>query len=161
MKKHLLILVSLILVSCGARKVQVNTSEIKKDSVVNTTEINTNNSSITTDENSKIVDNSTNEEITIVPVDSTKEFKVNGKTYFNVKLSIKKTKANSIYKNNKKVSEIDLKQQIKHTQAKTSTKQNTKVKNVDRKASYSYLWILIILIIIYTVYKWQNKLRLL
>ena len=33
MKKHLYILVSLVLLSCGSRKVQINTTEIKKDSI--------------------------------------------------------------------------------------------------------------------------------
>ena len=59
-------------------------------------------------------------------------------------------------------SQIQLKHQIKHTEAKSSTKQNTKVKNIDRKESIlNYWWILLILIIIYSAYKWQSKLRLL
>lgn len=162
MKKHLYILVSLVLLSCGSRKVQVNTSEIKKDSSVTTTKIDSSKSIKTTDDNTNINFNTEETEISIIPLDSTKEIKVNGKTYFNVKLRIKKRKDNTTYQNTKKVAQIDLKHVIKHTEAKSSTKQNTKVKNIDRKESIlNYWWILLIIILIYLFYKWQSKLRLL
>ena len=162
MKKHLYILVSLLLLSCGSRKVQVNTTEIKKDTSVTITQIDSSKSIKTTDDNTNIYFNTEETEISIIPLDSTKEIKVNGKTYFNVKLRIKKRKDNTTYQNTKKVAQIDLKHVIKHTEAKSSTKQNTKVKNIDRKESIlNYWWILLILILIYLAYKWQNKLRLL
>lgn len=162
MKKHLYILVSLVLLSCGSRKVQVNTTEIKKDSAVTTTKIDSSKSIKTTDDNTNIDFNTEETEISIIPLDSTKEIKVNGKTYFNVKLRIKKRKDNTTYQNTNKVAQIDLKQVIKHTEAKSSTKQNTKVKNIDRKESIlNYWWILLIIILIYLFYKWQSKLRLL
>lgn len=157
-----LIIFSLLLVSCGSRKVQVNTSEIKKDSSVTTTKIDSSKSIKTTDDNTNINFNTEETEICIIPLDSTKEIKVNGKTYFNVKLRIKKRKDNTTYKNTNKVAQIDLKHVIKHTEAKSSTKQNTKVKNIDRKESIlNYWWILLIIILIYLFYKWQSKLRLL
>lgn len=162
MKKHLYILVSLVLLSCGSRKVQVNTSEIKKDTSLTTTQIDSSKSIKTTDDNTNIDFNTEETEICIIPLDSTKEIKVNGKTYFNVKLRIKKRKDNTTYQNTNKVAQIDLKHVIKHTEAKSSTKQNTKVKNIDRKESIlNYWWILLIIILIYLFYKWQNKLRLL
>lgn len=162
MKKHLYILVSLVLLSCGSRKVQVNTSEIKKDTSLTTTQIDSSKSIKTTDDNTNIDFNTEETEISIIPLDSTKEIKVNGKTYFNVKLRIKKRKDNTTYQNTKKVAQIDLKHVIKHTEAKSSTKQNTKVKNIDRKESIlNYWWILLIIILIYLFYKWQSKLRLL
>lgn len=162
MKKHLYILVSLVLLSCGSRKVQVNTSEIKKDSIVTTTQIDSSKSIKTTDDNTNINFNTEETEISIIPLDSTKEIKVNGKTYFNVKLRIKKRKDNTTYQNTNKVAKIDLKHVIKHTEAKSSTKQNTKVKNIDRKESIlNYWWILLLIILIYLFYKWQSKLRLL
>jgi hypothetical protein len=162
MKKHLYILVSLVLLSCGSRKVQVNTTEIKKDSIVTTTQIDSSKSIKTTDDNTNIDFNTEETEICIIPLDSTKEIHVNGKTYFNVKLRIKKRKDNTTYQNTKKVAQIDLKHVIKHTEAKSSTKENTKVKNIDRKESIlNYWWILLLIILIYLFYKWQNKLRLL
>ena len=162
MKKHLYILVSLVLLSCGSRKVQVNNTEIKKDSSVTTTQIDSSKYIKTTDDSTNINIDTEETEISITPLDSTKEIKVNGKTYFNVKLRIKKRKDNTTYQNTNKVAQIDLKQVIKHTEAKSSTKENTKVKNIDRKESIlNYWWILLILIIIYSAYKWQNKLRLL
>ena len=162
MKKHLYILISLVLLSCGSRKVQINTSEIKKDTSVTITQIDSSKSIKTTDDNTNIDFNTEETEISIIPLDSTKEIKVNGKTYFNVKLRIKKRKDNTTYQNTKKVAQIDLKHVIKHTEAKSSTKENTKVKNIDRKESIlNYWWILLIIILSYLFYKWQNKLRLL
>ena len=162
MKKHLYILVSLVLLSCGSRKVQVNNTEIKKDSSVTTTQIDSSKYIKTTDDSTNINIDTEETEISITPLDSTKEIKVNGKTYFNVKLRIKKRKDNTTYQNTNKVAQIDLKQVIKHTEAKSSTKENTKVKNIDRKESIlNYWWILLIIILIYLFYKWQNKLRLL
>jgi hypothetical protein len=81
MKKHLYILVSLVLLSCGSRKVQVNTTEIKKDSLVTTTQIDSSKSIKTTDDNTNIDFNTEETEICIIPLDSTKEIHVNGKTY--------------------------------------------------------------------------------
>lgn len=160
--KQLLIIFSLVLLSCGSRKVQVNTTEIKKDTSLTTTQIDSSKSIKTTDDNTNIDFNTEETEISIIPLDSTKEIKVNGKTYFNVKLRIKKRKDNTTYQNTKKVAQIDLKHVIKHTEAKSSTKQNTKVKNIDRKESIlNYWWILLIIILIYLAYKWQSKLRLL
>jgi len=104
-----LIIFSLLLVSCGSRKVQVNTTEIKKDSSVNTTQIDSSKSIKTTDDSTNINIDTEETEISITPLDSTKEIKVNGKTYFNVKLSIKRRKDNSLYRNNNKVSQIQLK----------------------------------------------------
>ena len=160
--KQLLIIFSLLLLSCGSRKVQVNTTEIKKDTSVSITQIDSSKSIKITDDNTNINTDIEETEICIIPLDSTKEIKINGKTYFNVKLRIKKRKDNTTYQNTKKVAQIDLKHVIKHTEAKSSTKQNTKVKNIDRKESIlNYWWILLILILIYLAYKWQNKLRLL
>ena len=160
--KQLLIIFSLVLLSCGSRKVQVNTSEIKKDTSVTITQIDSSKSIKNTDDNTNIDFNTEETEICIIPLDSTKEIKVNGKTYFNVKLRIKKLKDNTTYQNTKKVAQIDLKHVIKHTEAKSSTKQNTKVKNIERKESIlNYWWILLIIILSYLFYKWQNKLRLL
>ena len=88
--------------SCGARKVVIEKSTVKKDSIA-TVEVKV----ITTETKQKT--DSTNvattiddNEITITPIDTCKEIVVEGKRYKNVILNIKKTKTNSLYINNKK-----------------------------------------------------------
>ena len=159
MKKLILLLV-VILTSCGARKVDVSKVEIKKDSIVEakvevaTTEIKetVDSTNITTEINT--------DEVCIEPLDSTKEMVVDGKIYKNVVLKIKKNKVNTSYTNNKRESNI------KHTDSvgtsKTSVKENivAKTKNIDRKADYwSLLWLLLLILIMYLL--WRNKQRIL
>ena len=160
MKKIIILLLAVILTSCGARKVDVSKVEIKKDSIVETkaevvtTEIkektDSTNINITTDSS----------EIVITPIDSSKTIIVDGKSYKNVVLKIKKNKVNTSYTNNKRESNI------KHTDSvgtsKTSVKENivAKTKNIDRKADYwSLLWLLLLILIMYLL--WRNKQRIL
>ena len=158
--KKLIILLVIILTSCGARKVDVSKVEIKKDSIVETK------AEVATTEIKEVVD-STNitteintDEVCIEPLDSTKEMVVDGKIYKNVVLKIKKNKVNTSYTNNKRESNI------KHTDSvgtsKTSVKENivAKTKNIDRKADYwSLLWLLLLILIMYLL--WRNKQRIL
>lgn len=158
--KKLIILLVVILTSCGARKVDVSKIEIKKDSIVETK------TEVATTEIKEIID-STNitteintDEVCIEPLDSTKEMVVDGKIYKNVVLKIKKNKVNTSYTNNKRESNI------KHTDSvgtsKTSVKENivAKTKNIDRKADYwSLLWLLLLILIMYLL--WRNKQRIL
>lgn len=160
MKKIIILLLAVILTSCGARKVDVSKVEIKKDSIVETK------AEVATTEIKEVVD-STNitteintDEICIEPLDSTKEMVVDGKIYKNVVLKIKKNKVNTSYTNNKRESNI------KHTDSvgtsKTSVKENivAKTKNIDRKADYwSLLWLLLLILIMYLL--WRNKQRIL
>jgi hypothetical protein len=160
MKKLIILLLAVILTSCGARKVDVSKVEIKKDSIVETK------AEVATTEIKEVVD-STNvtteintDEVCIEPLDSTKEMVVDGKIYKNVVLKIKKNKVNTSYTNNKRESNI------KHTDSvgtsKTSVKENivAKTKNIDRKADYwSLLWLLLLILIMYLL--WRNKQRIL
>jgi len=160
MKKIIILLLAVILTSCGARKVDVSKVEIKKDSIVETKV------EVATTEIKEVVD-STNitteintDEVCIEPLDSTKEMVVDGKIYKNVVLKIKKNKVNTSYTNNKRESNI------KHTDSvgtsKTSVKENivAKTKNIDRKADYwSLLWLLLLILIMYLL--WRNKQRIL
>ena len=160
MKKIIILLLAVILTSCGARKVDVSKVEIKKDSIVETK------AEVTTTEIKEVID-STNitteintDEVCIEPLDSTKEMVVDGKIYKNVVLKIKKNKVNTSYTNNKRESNI------KHTDSigtsKTSVKENivAKTKNIDKKANYwSLLWLLLLILIMYLL--WRNKQRIL
>lgn len=160
MKKFIILLLAVILTSCGARKVDVSKVEIKKDSIVETK------AEVVTTEIKEVVD-STNitteintDEICIEPLDSTKEMVVDGKIYKNVVLKIKKNKVNTSYTNNKR--ESNIKHMDSVGTSKISVKENivAKTKNIDRKADYwSFLWLLLLILIMYLL--WRNKQRIL
>jgi preprotein translocase subunit SecF len=154
MKKLIYILVSLLFISCGSRKINKTNLEEKKDSV-SVISVKTN---IETNENTEINNNSkidkTEDEIIIEPIDNTQEIVVNGKTYKNVKIRHKKTKDNSLHINQKKVSKKALKQQIKHNKQFVSTSKVFKEKKIEKKESLViYIYYLIIFIILYIIYK--------
>jgi hypothetical protein len=155
--KAIFILVSLILFSCASRKVNTQISEVKKDSLVLTlvdTKIETKKD---TDSETNINTFIDSDEIIIKPLDSLKEIIVDGKTYKNVVLTIKKTKVNSLYNNKEKVSENALKQQKKSIKVQTKQVENKKSKVIDKKANYFiYLWFLLGLIILYLIYKYKR-----
>jgi hypothetical protein len=156
MKYILYIICSAVLFSCASRKVDVKKIEIKKDSLVETkidlTEKKVKDSIVETNIN-KIV---YFDEIIIKPIDSCKEFIVEGKTYKNVVLSYKKTKTNTLYNNKIKVSENTLKRIKTDSKIKTSTKENIKEKQIDKKANYFiYLWFILGIIILYLI--WRSK----
>lgn len=154
--KKLIILLLVILTSCGARKVDVSKLEVKKDSIVETKSVvekieikqKADSTNITTEINT--------DEVCIEPLDSTKEMVVDGKIYKNVVLKIKKNKVNTTYRNNKTESNI------KHTDSvgtsKISVKESVvaKTKKIDKKASYWWLlWLLLLILILYLL--WRNR----
>ena len=160
MKKLIYILVSIVFISCGARKVNKTTIEEKKDSV-SVVEVKT---EIKTNENTEINNNSkidkTEDEIIIEPIDNTKEIVVNGKTYKNVKIRHKKTKDNSLHTNQKKVSQNALKQQIKHSKQVVSTLKVLKEKKIDKKESLViYFYLLLLIILLYIIYKYRFNIK--
>jgi len=153
--KLIYILVSLVLVSCGARKVDAAKTNIKKDSIVNTevkvitieNKIKTDSTNVTTS-----IDGS---EITVTPIDSSKTIIVDGKSYKNVVLKIKKIKANTLYINNKKESQTKRKDSVTVTKVEVKEQVNTKTKIIDKKESiignaivYSLLLLFIVVIIV-------------
>lgn len=156
MKYILYIICSAFLFSCASRKVDVKKIEIKKDSLVETKIDLTENKvkdSIAETNIKTIIDI---DEIIIKPLDSCKEFIVEGKTYKNVVLSYKKTKTNTLSNNKIKVSENTLKRIKTDSKIKTSTKENIKEKQIDKKANYFiYLWFILGIIILYLI--WRSK----
>jgi len=154
--KHIFILVSLFLIGCASRKVDIKTTDIKKDSLVETKIELTENKvkDSTAETNTKTIINI--DEIIIKPLDSLKEFIVEGKTYKNVVLSYKKTKSNTLYNNKIKLSENTLKHVKTDSKIKTSVKENIKEKQIDKKANYFvYLWFILGIIILYLI--WRSK----
>jgi hypothetical protein len=160
--KYIFIILSLILISCGSRKVSKTTVEEKKDST-SVVDIKTNietKETIEVNNNSKI--DTTTDEIIIEPVDNTKEIIVNGKTYKNVKIRHKKTKDNSLHTNQKKVSKNALKQQTRHSVQVVSTSKLSKEKKIDKKESLViYFYLLLLILLFYIIYKYRfNILKL-
>ena len=136
--KPIYILVSLILFSCGSRKVVIQ--ETKKDSLK---QIDT--KIVTKEEtNISIKNDIYTDEFTITPLDTCKDIIVNGITYKNVVLRYKKVKDNSLHIEKKTM----LKNEVKKEIVKTSVK--TFKKDIDRKQNYwNYLWLLLIPIVYY------------
>jgi preprotein translocase subunit SecF len=158
MKKLIYILVSIIFISCGSRKVSKTNLEEKKDSV-SVIDVKT---EIKTNENTEINNNSkidkTEDEIIIEPIDNTKEIVVDGKTYKNVKIIHKKTKDNSLHTNQKKVVKNALKQQIKHSKQDVSTSKVLKEKKIEKKESLViYFYYILLIILLYIIYKYRFK----
>ena len=159
MKKYIIIIL-LILTSCASRKVNINKIEIKKDSVVETkvqttaTEIKTfkDTTNITTVEDAS--------EIAIMPIDPSKEMLVDGKSYKNVSLKIKKNRVNTIFKGSKIGTNIKHKDSVSNTRVQEKTNTIGKTKSIDKKANYYWLlWLLLVILILYLL--WRNKQRLL
>jgi len=140
--KYIILIISFLFISCASRKVVVDKSYIKKDSITQeSTKI-----SIKEIDGTKVENNIIIDEFKIVPLDTTKEIVVNGVKYKNVVLSYKKTKDNSLYLNKKTIHYNQSKQQNNSV----STIKKEKKKEIDKKANYFiYLWLLLIPVILY------------
>jgi len=156
----ILVLLSCVFVSltssCASRKVVIDKTEIKKDSIVETKVSLISQEIEKKSDSTSIVITNDFTEITIQPIDTTKEIIVNGISYKNVILNIKKNKSNVSYSNKNKES---------YTKSKDSTSTNkvvktevikAKQKKIDKKQNY---WVLIlpILLLIILYLLWQNR----
>ena len=141
--KVLYILVSLILFSCGSRKVAIQ--EIKKDSL---SQIDT--KIVTKEETNIAIKNDIfTDEFTITPLDTLKDIVVNGITYKNVVLRYKKVKDNTLHIENKTMLKNEFKKEIVKTSVKSFKK------DIDKKANYwNYLWLLLIPVVYYLYRKY-------
>ena len=157
MKKIILLL--LLFTSCASRKVNIEKTEIKKDSTVETKSIVKTLEIKQKTDSTNININADSSEIVITPIDSSKTIIVDGKTYRNVVLRIKKNNINASYRNNK--SESNIKHIDSITTTKTSIKESVvnKTKNIEKETNYwILLYWLILILILYLL--WQNKQRL-
>jgi len=159
MKKISLIIILLVLVSCSSRKVIIENVETKKDSLVETKiEVVIKEVEEKVDSTNIVVTNE-NTELIITPIDTTKEIVVEGKTYKNVIISIKKNNSNTLYSNKKKESNIKSKDSIVNSKVNKTENVKAKQKKIDKKQNNSLLlYISILIIIIYIL--WRNKIRL-
>ena len=143
MKKISLILISVLMISCGSRKVNnssttvgVIKTEVTKDTIIVKKE--------TTEE---VVDTSEIFEIIYEPIDSSKSFFIDGKEYKNIKYTKRKTKKGvSTSKSDKSVSNQG---KITKSGEKITIKDNKKQTN---RENYSYYWIILVLIVFIITY---------
>jgi len=159
MSKYILVLLAVLLTSCGARKVNKDNTTITKDSIVESiTKVITEEKKETKDStNTKIVVEI--DEIIISPIDTTKEMVVNGKVFKNAVLKAKKNKTSSLYINNKTTSETRLKDSLNIFKASEEVEIIIDKKDIDKGQDYSAILILILLILmIYTA--WRTRPRL-
>lgn len=148
-----LIILLLLFTSCASRKVSI-VKEDTKITIDSTAIVKTDNIS-TINNNIKIVENS--EEFEIKPLDTTKAFIYNGKSYFNAILKHKKSNKVLVDTSNKITSKNVLKQVSKNKQETKSIKNKT----IDKKTNYwTYLWLLLIPVGMYIYRKIKNKLLL-
>lgn len=158
MKKYLLLL--LIITSCASRQVHIEKLDIKKDSI---SETKVKVITIETKEKTDSTNINTNidcSEITIMPIDSSKTIIVDGKSYKNVVLRIKKTKVNNLYTNNKKESNTKHIDSVATVKTEKTEHKVGKLKEINKKANYwVWIWLLVLILTLYLL--WRNRLRLL
>jgi len=157
----ILAFILIFLCGCGSRKVQKSEIKITETAKVETTKVDSSKTVTVTDTNTKIVDSSSTDEFTIIPIDSTKEMIVSGKSYFNAKLSHKTTKANIVSTKQETVNttrQNDIKegsksQTVKHVEVVT--------KDSERESFFKWwYWLILILIAsgLFFTYRFYKKL---
>ena len=156
--KYIIILISLMFLSCGSRKVNKTNLEEKKDSIsVVDVKTETKTNENTQESNIYKIDK-TEDEFIIEPIDTSKEIVVNGKTYKNVKIRHKKTKDNSLHTNQKKVVKNALKQQIRHNKQVVSKRKVFVEKKIEKKESlFKYFYLLLIFILLFIIYRYRKN----
>jgi hypothetical protein len=157
--KKIIFIILIALTSCSSRKVLVDKTDIKKDSITETKVVVTKIDTTNKTDSTKVIINTDSSEVTIIPIDSSKTIIVDGKSYKNVVLRIKKNKSNTIYTNNKKESSIKRIDSVATSKTETKEHQVGKTKIIDKEQNYWFLvWWILLILIIYLL--WQNKQRL-
>ena len=134
-----LLLISLIVLlsSCGTRKVQKSVIKEETKTEQSTTE----KKDITIDNQTKTVINEDADEIEVKPIDTSKAIVVNGKTYKNATVTLRKKKVNTVIQNKEIVKDLSVKQ----TKAIITAKKQEVKRDVERKSNpfLLLLWLLI------------------
>ena len=147
-----LLMLSLIwlLSSCGTRKVQ---KTIVKEET-KTEQSTTDKKDIVIDNQTKTVINEDADEIEVKPIDTSKAIIVNGKTYKNAIVTLRKKKVNTIIENK----EIVKDNSVKTAKAITTSKKDNKITAIERKSNpFTFLLWLLIPLGLYLLYKFVLK----
>lgn len=154
------LILALLLVSCGSRKVNKSITEEQTKQETTTNIVDNTKTTTDTVENAKIIDSSETNEIEFIPVDNSKPMTINGNTYFNAILKHKKNKSNISIVKDKKVSQIEDKAVNIKIKEQKQHKTNTNTKIIDKKevSPFKYLWWwLLIIAIVLTFIHIKNK----
>lgn len=140
----------LMMYSCGSRKVQktIIKEETKTEQTAKV------NNDISINNQTKTVINEDADEIEVKPIDTSKAIVVNGKTYKNSIVTLRKKKVNTVIENKEIVKDLS----VKHTKAIITAKKQEVKRNVERKSNpfLPLLWLLIPAAI-YLVWKYKYK----
>ena len=148
-----LIILLLLFTSCASRKVSI----VKEDTKTKIDSTSVVQIDSTSNVNNNVYISENTEEFEIKPLDTTKAFIYNGKSYFNAILKHKKSNKVLVDTSKKIVSKNVLKQVSKNKQETKSIKNKT----IDKKTNYwTYLWLLLIPVGMYIYRKIKNKLLL-
>ena len=142
--KYIYLLTFIVLVSCGSRKVAVNTQEKEVETKIVENIVTTDSSNVEIKFNYEL------DIFTVEAKDNLKPFTYNGKTYFNVVLRHENKKDNSLYKKDIKVVKNERKQ------SNIKSKEVIKQKNIERdnyNIKYYIIFFIILLLIIYYILK--------
>ena len=132
------ILILLLLVSCGSRKVQIDKQNEKTKTETKT--------EIKIVDRTKLIDTTVIDELEIIPIDTLKPIVIDGKSYFNAKIKHVKTKKHiSIDK--------DIKSEVKQVKIENK-KVSRKHKAIEK--TFSYWWLLLLIPIYYVYRKYKN-----
>lgn len=142
--KYIYLLTFIVLMSCGSRKVSVNTQEKEVETKIVENIVTTDSSNVEIKFNYEL------DIFTVEAKDNLKPFTYNGKSYFNVVLRHENKKDNSLYKKDIKV----VKNESKVSNIKS--KEVIKEKNIERdnyNIKYYIIFFIILLLIIYYILK--------
>ena len=149
LKDLLIIVLFFTLVSCGTRKTQKSLTKSESETKTEIAIVDKTVTETKEETNTKIIDTSNSSEITIEPIDNSKPISVNGKTYSNAKITVKKHKSGIVATESKKVSQIEEKDlNIKGKEEKKDSNLN-KVGNTDRTNTGKWWqWLLFVALVI-------------
>ena len=151
MGKYLtLVLVLPLLFSCAARKVAVSKTQtqIHTDSIVVEKK-----DSVSVKQNAIVITDSS-DEVEVTPIDTAKPVIIGETKYYNAKVKIRKNNIKLVDTSKIVVTQLVQKQ----TSVAKDVKEKTFDKKVDKKANYLlYLWLLLIPIVVYLVWKYLPK----
>ncbi len=161
MKKTLILLSTILLISCGSRKSTTQTEKVNLKTETQTEFKENENTKITIDTEINKETNEVTEIETIEPIDATKPSFYSGREFKNTKITKRKTnvlskdksKVNQVVKNDKKV--------VKNERVKAKAVVKTKSKQTERKTSIlDYWWLLLLLLFVYVGWKKRKELFL-
>ena len=158
MKKILItILLVAFLSSCASRKVAINTETVKTETVKET-EVKIDSvatTNIASNTNINVVESAN--EIIVTPVDPTKEARYNAHVISNATLLIRNRKTNSNTTHKDTVSQVVTNKKQINIKEANKTDSNIKKKSIIKTQSLlSYLWWLLLIVILYLVWRFRK-----